>query len=278
MPGGIAATLAVPSPGPVEASLEEGWRALGMNPLIVIPARLRSSRLPNKPLAEIHGEPMIVHVWRRAVAAGIGPVLVAAADPEIVSVIEKVGGTVVLTDPKLPTGSDRVWVAAEAVDPARDFDVIVNLQGDFPTIEPAALRTLLASLADPATDIATLSFEIHDEADLHNPNVVKVAIEPTGGEGRGPMSGRAVYFSRLPVPWNAPTHYHHVGIYAYRRHALTRFVGLAQGDLERQESLEQLRALAAGMRVDCAVIHSTPFGVDTPADLERARAAISRRN
>lgn len=247
-----------------------------MNPVIVIPARLGSTRLPNKPLADIQGEAMIVRVWRQAVAAAIGPVLVAAAEREIAEAIWQVGGTAVLTDAQLPTGSDRVWMAAEMVDPARDFSVVINVQGDFPMIEPALLRQLLAGLENPAVDIATLAFAITDPAERHNDSVVKVALELE--PGRSPPGGRALYFSRLPVPWQAAVHYHHVGLYAYRRPALARFVALPRSAVERSESLEQLRALAAGMYIDCSLIDSAPFGVDTAADLERARALIAAQS
>ncbi len=247
-----------------------------MNPLIVIPSRLRATRLPDKPLALIHGDPMIIHVWRRAVAAGVGPVLVACGDREIFDVVTRAGGSAVMTDPGLPSGSDRVWAAAETVDPDRDFDVVVNLQGDLPTLEPHILKTVLAPLADPAVDIGTLAAEITDEEETHNPNVVKIALAR-----RKPidMTGRALYFSRAAIPTgeNIP-HYHHIGIYAYRREALRRFVGLPPAELEVAERLEQLRALADGMRIDVGIVHTIPLGVDTPADLERARSLIGKAN
>jgi 3-deoxy-manno-octulosonate cytidylyltransferase (CMP-KDO synthetase) len=245
-----------------------------MNPLIVIPSRLSASRLPGKPLASIAGEPMIVHVWRRAVAAAAGPVLVACGDPEIAAAVRLVNGTVVMTDPALPTGSDRVCQAVELVDPGRDFDVVVNLQGDMPTFDPELVRTVLKPLEDPAVDIATLAVAISDERDMNNPNVVKVAIELDKKRG----IGRALYFSRAPIPSGDATRYHHLGIYAYRRAALSRFVSLEQSVLELAERLEQLRALANGMRIDAAIVDTIPLGVDTPADLERARALIGARS
>jgi 3-deoxy-manno-octulosonate cytidylyltransferase (CMP-KDO synthetase) len=245
-----------------------------MNPLVVIPSRLSATRLPGKPLAEIDGEPMIVHVWRRAVAASAGPVLVACGDAEIAAAVRLVSGTVVMTDPALPTGSDRVCQAVERVDPDRDFDVVVNLQGDMPTLDPALVRTVLKPLEDPSVDIATLAVEITDPDEIRNPNVVKVAVE------LDPVRriGRALYFSRAPIPSGDAPRYHHLGIYAYRRAALGRFVALKQSALEIAEKLEQLRALANGMRIDVAIVDTIPLGVDTPADLERARALIGARH
>ena len=245
-----------------------------MNPLIVIPARLAATRLPGKPLAAIDGEPMIVHVWRRAVAAAAGPVLVACADAEIAAAVRPVGGTVVMTNPSLPTGSDRVSEAVELVDPEGDFDVVVNLQGDMPTLDPALVRAVLRPLADGAVDIATLAVEIADARELEDPNVVKIALELDAARG----VGRALYFSRAAIPSGDMKRYHHLGIYAFRRAALQRFVTLGQAALERSERLEQLRALAHGMRIDAALVDTVPLGVDTPADLERARALIGARH
>lgn len=242
-----------------------------MNPTVVIPARMAASRLPGKPLADIHGEPMITHVWRRAVAAGIGPVVVACAEAAIAAAIERVGGTAILTDPDLQSGSDRVHAAIEAQDPAGTADIVVNLQGDMPMLDPALLRAVLQPLTDPAVDIASLGTEIHDVNEALDPNVVKIALElPRAGS-----VGRALYFSRLPIPSGDGPHYHHLGIYAYRRAALRRYVALPPGQLELTERLEQLRALAAGMRIDVTVVDTVPLGVDTPADLERARAMMA---
>jgi 3-deoxy-manno-octulosonate cytidylyltransferase (CMP-KDO synthetase) len=240
-------------------------------PIVVIPARLAATRLPGKPLADIHGEPMVVHVLRRAEAAAIGPVVVACADREIARAVERAGGSAVLTRPDHPSGSDRVHEAVEAVDPARRHDVVVNLQGDFPTIEPDALRACLLPLDNPAVDIATLGYAIRDPSELANPNVNKIAI----GLAPGMRVGRALYFSRLPVPSGEGEHYHHIGVYAYRREALARFVALPPTFLERRERLEQLRALEAGMRIDVALVDSLPFGVDTPAELARARELLA---
>ena len=242
-----------------------------LRPIILFPARLAATRLPGKPLADIHGEPMIVHVLRRAEAADIGPVVVACAEAEIKAAVERAGGRAVLTRPDHPSGSDRIHEALESVDPDRHHDVVVNLQGDQPLIDPAAIRAALWPLADPAVDIATLAFAIRDPAELDNPNVIKIAI----GFAPGQRVARALYFSRLPVPYGQGEHYHHPGIYAYRRQALERFVALPPAAIERRESLEQLRALAAGMRIDAALVDTVPFGIDTPADLDRARAMLA---
>ena len=245
-----------------------------MKPLIIIPSRLRATRLPDKPLADIHGEPMIVHVWRRAIASNVAPVLVACGDAPIYDAILHCGGQAVMTDTDLPSGSDRVFAAAEQMDPDRSYDVIVNLQGDLPTLDPAILRRVLEPLADPAVDIATLAVEITDPHEVHDPNVVKIALALDGDRG----VGRALYFSRAAIPTGDTPHYHHLGIYAFRRAALSRFVSLPVHPLEAAEKLEQLRGLAAGMRIDAALVHTVPLGVDTPADLERARALIGKQH
>jgi len=245
-----------------------------MNPLVVIPARMASERLPGKPLADIHGEPMIVHVWRRAVEADVGPVLVAAGEREIVRAVEAAGGQAVLTRPDHPSGSDRIFEAAGAFDPHQNHDVIVNLQGDLPMVEPGALRGVLRPLADPDVDIATLAIEILDPDERSRTSVVK-AVAALGPER--PIA-RALYFTRVACPSGEGPLYHHIGIYAFRRAALARFVGLPRGLLERREKLEQLRALEAGMRIDVALVDMAPFGVDTPADLERARALLKPRS
>jgi len=250
------------------------------NPIVVIPARLASTRLPNKPLADIHGTPMIVHVWRRAMAAEIGPVIVACADSEIATAVEAAGGRAVPTRPGHPSGSDRIFEAVEALDPAGRHDFVVNLQGDLPSIEPAVVRAVLGPLADPAVDIATLVAEIVDPAERDDPNVVKAALAFPPSARAVPVA-RVLYFSRAPVPWDGgdPTAplYHHIGIYAYRRAALARFVGLPATVLEQRERLEQLRALEAGLRIDAARVDTVPLGVDTPADLARARALLAPR-
>lgn len=240
-------------------------------PLIVIPARLHATRLPGKPLADIHGVPMIVHVWRRAVEAGLGPVLVAAGEPEIANAVRAHGGEAVLTDPDHPSGSDRVWEAVQRFDPTGRHDAIVNLQGDLPTLDPALVGAVLAPLAVPEVDLATLVVEIVRPEERTDPNVVKAVL----GLAPGQKIGRALYFSRATVPANDGPLYHHLGIYAYRRDALARFVALPPGTLERREKLEQLRALENGMRIDAALVDTVPLGVDTPADLERARHLLA---
>ena len=254
-----------------------------MSPIIVIPARLQASRLPGKPLAEIDGVPMIVWVLRRALAAEIGPVVVACAEAEIARAVEDHGGRAVLTRPEHPSGSDRIFEALEAVDPDKRHDVAVNLQGDWPTVDPAMLRAVLAPLDNPDVDIASLAARIADPAERDNQNVVKavLAVPPTtaSGQGAAPVA-RALYFSRAKVPWDggdpeAPL-YHHIGIYAYRREALARFVAMPASPLEIRERLEQLRALEAGMRIDVGLVDTVPFGIDTPADLARARALFAR--
>ena len=240
------------------------------NPIVIIPARLAASRLPGKPLADIAGVPMIVHVMRRAEAAGVGPVVVACGDTEIAEAIEKAGGRPVMTDPDLPSGSDRVLEALEAVDPAGDHDAVVNLQGDLPTIEPGIIGEALAPLADKDVDIATLVAEITDPAERANPNVVKAVVSFPAGR----RTGRALYFSRAQVPAGDGPLYHHIGIYAFRRQALSDFVRLPPSGLERREKLEQLRALEAGMRIDVRLVDTVPLGVDTQADLETARRLL----
>ncbi len=242
-----------------------------MNPIIVIPARLQATRLPNKPLADIHGLPMIVHVMRRAEEAKIGPVLVACAEAEIEAAVRKAGGEAVLTDPNHPSGSDRIFEALSRFDPSGKYDVVVNVQGDLPTLDPKIVADALLPLADPSVDITTLVAEIKIEEERTNPNVVKAVV----AFAEGSRIARALYFSRAMVPANPGPHWHHIGLYAYRRAALARFVALPQGILERREKLEQLRALENGMRIDAVCVDTVPLGVDTPADLERARALLA---
>jgi len=241
-----------------------------MNPLIIIPARMGSSRLPGKPLADISGSPMIVRVCERAAASGCGPVLVAAAEQEIVEAVKTAGFEAVRTDPALPSGSDRVWAAAEAFDSAGIHDILINLQGDMPTLPPTSLKSVLSPLtADPKVDIATLAAAIEDDHERDDPNVVKAVI--TGAPDT--KIGRALYFTRTSAPHGDGPLFHHIGVYAYRRGALGKFVNAAPTALEMRERLEQLRALELGLRIDCAIIHGPPpNGVDTPEDLERARA------
>jgi 3-deoxy-manno-octulosonate cytidylyltransferase (CMP-KDO synthetase) len=241
------------------------------NPLILVPARLASTRLPDKPLADIHGEAMIVHVWRRAMEAGIGPVVVAAAEPAIVAAIEAAGGRAVLTDPAHPSGSDRIHEALLRVDPEGRHDAIVNVQGDLPTIAPETIRASLEPLEAPEADIATLVAEIVRDEERANPNVVKAVLSMRDEARR---IGRALYFTRATAPTGPGPLFHHIGLYAYRRAALTRFVALPPAPLERRERLEQLRALEADMRIDAIVVDAVPLGVDTPEDLERARQML----
>jgi 3-deoxy-manno-octulosonate cytidylyltransferase (CMP-KDO synthetase) len=241
------------------------------HPIVLIPARLAASRLPNKPLADIHGSPMIVHVWRRALEADIGPVVVAAAEREIVDAVTAAGGRAVLTDPAHPSGSDRIHEALGKVDPDGRHDVVVNVQGDLPTLAPAAVRAALEPLAEPAVDIATLAAEIRTAYERAAPQVVKAVA----GFRDGRVIARALYFSRIQVPTGEGPLYHHIGLYAYRRAALQRFVTLEPGVLERREKLEQLRALEAGMRIDVRLVDVVPLGVDTPEDLEEARRRLA---
>ncbi len=241
------------------------------NPIVVIPARLASKRLPDKPIADIQGDPMIVHVWRRAVAADIGPVIVACADIVIIDAVKEVGGDAVFTNPDHVSGSDRVSEAMHIVDPLMKHDCVVNVQGDLPTIEADVIRAALRPLANEAVDIATLAAEITDDAERDDPNVVKAVLSLADGADKG----RALYFSRTPVPSGPGPLYHHIGLYAFRRPALERFVKMPRGVLERQEGLEQLRALENGMRIDVQLVDTVPLGVDTPADLERARELLA---
>jgi 3-deoxy-manno-octulosonate cytidylyltransferase (CMP-KDO synthetase) len=249
-------------------------RTAPKNPIIVIPARLAATRLPGKPLADIAGTPMIMHVWRRAVAAEIGPVVVACGDRAIADAVEAAGGRAVMTDPNHPTGSDRIHEAIGRIDPAGRHDAVINVQGDLPLLDPAAVRIAVAGLADPETDIATLAAIIEDEAALADTSVNKVVA----GFRDPAQPARALYFSKAVVPWGEGPHYEHIGLYAYHREALEQFVGLPRGVLEQREHLEQLRALEAGMRISVSLIDPARLGVqvDTPADLARAREIAMR--
>lgn len=240
--------------------------------LILIPARMAASRLPGKPLADIAGLPMIVHVLRSAQAAGLGRAVVATDAPEIASVVQSHGGEAVMTRADHPSGSDRIFEALEQLDPDRKIEVVINLQGDFPTILPDQIRAVLQPLGDPAVDIATLAAEIHTDEEDVNPNVVKVIGSPIS-----PTHLRALYFTRATAPTGEGPRYHHIGLYAYRRQALARFVALPPSPLERREKLEQLRAIEAGMRIDVTIVESVPRGVDTPPDLETARRMLAKR-
>jgi 3-deoxy-manno-octulosonate cytidylyltransferase (CMP-KDO synthetase) len=239
--------------------------------LVLIPARMAATRLPGKPLLAIAGLPMIVHVLRRAEAAKIGRVAVATDTPEIAAAVTAHGGEAVMTRADHPSGSDRIYEALCTLDPRGEAEIVINLQGDFPTISPDNIRDVLAPLADPAVDIATLAAEIHTEEESTNPNVVKAVGAPIGARRM-----RALYFTRATAPWGDGPRYHHIGLYAYRRAALERFVALPPSALERQEKLEQLRALEAGMRIDIAIVDTVPRGVDTPADLETTRRILAK--
>lgn len=238
-----------------------------MRPIVLIPARMASTRLPNKPLALIGDAPMIVHMVRIAREAGVGEVAVACDGESIAKAVHSAGGRAIVTDPALPSGSDRIWQALEKIDPEKKHDVIVNLQGDMPTLDPALIKNVVALLSAPKSDIATLAAPIIDESEKHDPAVVKVAIAFDTGK----THGRALYFSRSPIPSGDGPLYHHIGIYGYKREALQRFVNLSPSMLEQREKLEQLRALEAGMRIDVAVVDTVPLGVDTPETLEKAR-------
>jgi len=243
-----------------------------LNALVVIPARLASTRLPNKPLADICGAPMIVQVLRRAIEAEIGPVLVAADGEEIAAAVRAAGGEAVVTDPDLPSGSDRIAAALRSYDPEGRYATIVNVQGDLPTIDPAAVRAALAPLSEPRVDIATLAARIVREEERTDSNVVKAVGSPLSATRL-----RALYFTRATAPWGAGDLFHHIGLYAYRRAALERFVALPPSALEKREKLEQLRALEAGMRIDVEIVETVPLGVDARDDLERARAILEDR-
>jgi 3-deoxy-manno-octulosonate cytidylyltransferase (CMP-KDO synthetase) len=242
-----------------------------MNPIVIIPARMASTRLPGKPLADIAGVPMIVRVWRKAVLADVGPVVVAAAEREIADAVEAAGGRAVLTDPDLPSGSDRVFAAVEAIDRGWTHDVVVNLQGDLPALDPAQVRAVVEVLAPTGADLATLAAEIDNADDGDNPSVVKpvVAWDVTG------RRGLALYFTRARAPSGEGPLFHHIGIYAFKREALSRFVKLPPSPLETREKLEQLRALEAGMTIAVARVDAAPLSVDTPEDLEKARALLA---
>jgi 3-deoxy-manno-octulosonate cytidylyltransferase (CMP-KDO synthetase) len=239
--------------------------------LVLIPARMAATRLPGKPLLDIAGVPMIVHVLRRAEAAKIGRVAVATDTPEIAAAVTAHGGEAVMTHGDHPSGSDRIYEALGKLDPRGEAEIVVNLQGDFPTISPENIRSVLGPLADPSVDIATLAAEIHTEEEDTAPSVVKAIGSPVS-----PGRLRALYFTRATAPYGEGPRYHHIGLYAYRRAALERFVALPPSPLERQEKLEQLRALEAGMRIDITLVETVPRGVDTPADLETARQLLAK--
>jgi 3-deoxy-manno-octulosonate cytidylyltransferase (CMP-KDO synthetase) len=243
-----------------------------MKNLILIPARMASTRLPGKPLADIAGKPMIVHVADRATESGLGRVVVATDTESVADAVRAHGYEAVMTRIDHESGSDRIFEALSALDPRGEVDVVINVQGDLPTIEPATIAAALSPLADPAVDIGTLGVEITRNEERTNQNVVKIV-----GAALSPIHLRALYFTRATAPWGPGPLFHHIGLYAYRRGALTRFVKMPPSPLEKREKLEQLRALEAGMRIDVAIVDSVPLGVDTPKDLERAREILSRK-
>ena len=241
-----------------------------MNPIVLIPARMSATRLPDKPMADIHGTPMIVHVWRRATEAAIGEVVVATDSEAIAEAVTRAGGRVQMTRADHPSGSDRIHEAVSKLDPTGMHDAVVNVQGDLQTLEPATIRAALVPLMDPAVDLATLVAEIRREEERTAPQVVKMV-----GSELAPGRFRCLYFTRATAPWGEGPLWHHIGLYAWRRAALARFVALPPSGLERREKLEQLRALEAGMRIDAVAVDAVPLGVDTPDDLERAREMLA---
>jgi 3-deoxy-manno-octulosonate cytidylyltransferase (CMP-KDO synthetase) len=240
--------------------------------LVLIPARMAATRLPGKPLADIAGLPMIVHVLRRAEAAAVGPVVVATDSPQIEAAVEKAGGRAVMTGPAHASGSDRIFEALGKIDPGREAAIVVNVQGDLPMLEPSTVTAAVDLLTDQAVDIGTPAAEITRVEERRDPAVVKVVGSPVA-----PGRLRALYFTRATAPYGDGPLYHHIGLYAFRRAALERFVTLPPSPLEQREKLEQLRALEAGMRIDVAIVDAAPLGVDTPDDLARARGMLSDR-
>lgn len=270
--------------------------------LIIIPARMASTRLPNKPLADIAGKPMIVHVWERAMEAKVGEVLVACDSNEVAQAVTDAGGQAILTRPDHPSGSDRIWEAYTHFDLEGRFSTIVNVQGDLPTLDPRLVHAVLEPLKNPAVDIGTLACVIREEDEKTDPAVVKPVIsfaeehrtsaartsdqggaqaarrqeaQPLSANNKTGHIGRALYFTRCSAPYGEGELYHHIGIYAYRRDSLRRFVALPPSPLEEREKLEQLRALEHDMRIDVAIVETVPLGVDTPQHLEKARRALS---
>ena len=239
------------------------------SPIVLVPARMASTRLPGKPLADIGGQPMIVQVWRRAMEADVGPVVVAADSVEIIEVIRAAGGQAVLTGDHHQSGSDRIFEAINLIDPDGRHDAIINIQGDLPVLEADTVRACKNLLSDSAVDIATVAALITRPEEKTDPNVVKVVGSPLSANRL-----RALYFTRATAPYGEGPLYHHIGLYAYRRAALERFVALPPSTLEQREKLEQLRALEAGMRIDVGLVAAVPLGVDTPHDLERARTLV----
>lgn len=241
-----------------------------MNPLIIIPARLSATRLPQKPLALIGDKPLVLHVLERGLEANIGRVVVACDDEKIASVVKEAGGEACLTDPSLPSGSDRVYAAANIIDPEENYDVIINLQGDMPFIDPQVIKYSFEPLQDKNVDIATLAVKLDDEERKSNPSIAKIAMV----EGKNSHIQQALYFSRSVIPHGATIHYHHIGLYSYRRQALKSFVHHPPSPLELAEKLEQLRALEAGLRIDVRIVDAIPFEVNTPEDLLESQKLV----
>jgi len=243
-----------------------------LNPVLLIPARMGAARLPGKPLALINDKPMIVHVVERALEADIGPVFVATDDAQIFAAVIGSGAGAVMTQKSHPSGSDRIYEALNQIDDRDKFNTIINVQGDLPTIAPQAIKSALAPLTEPQVDIATLCAPINYVEDATNPNIVKVVGTPIADQRL-----RALYFTRATAPYGEGRLYHHIGLYAYRRAALARFVSLPPSPLEQREKLEQLRALEAGMRIDVEIVNDVPLGVDTESDLDRARQILAKQ-
>lgn len=242
------------------------------NTLILIPARMASTRLPDKPMALIAGKPMICHVVDRALEADIGEPVVATDSQEIMDAVTSRGAKAVMTREDHESGSDRIWEAVKAIDPQGQAQTIINLQGDLPAINPKLIAQSILPLENPDVDIATLAAEIHDEAEATNPNVVKAIGTPVSDTRL-----RALYFTRATAPHGDGPLYHHIGLYAYKRSALEKFVTLPPSPLEQREKLEQLRALENGMRIDIELVNTIPHGVDTADDLEKAKMLLERR-
>ena len=240
-----------------------------MTPIILIPARIASTRLPDKPLADIEGLPMIVQVMKRAQESGVGRLVVACDGEAIKKAVEAHGGEAVLTDPDLPSGSDRIYSALTQIDPKRQHDIVINVQGDMPTLDPQAIRDALKLMTNPDVQIGTLAARIHEAFEYTDPAVVKAVFD----QSRSATSGRALDFNRNPAPIGSQA-YHHIGLYAYRREALERFVSLPPSDNEKSRKLEQMRAMDNGMRIDVAVVAVAPLGVDTPETLEKDRQTM----
>ncbi len=239
--------------------------------IVLVPARMASTRLPGKPLADIAGLPMIVQVMHRALEADVGDVIIATDAKDVFDSVHDHGGRAVMTSADHSSGSDRIFEALQSIDREETVDTIINVQGDLPTIDQAAIRASLKPLERAEVQLATLATLIRDESESTNPNVVKLV-----GTSSGDQQLRALYFTRATAPWGEGPLYHHIGLYAWRRKALERFVGLSPSPLEQREKLEQLRALEDGMRIDAALVDTVPLGVDTPADLERARSILGQ--